>query len=73
MTKLNAAAKAAIREAGEIVRLRDLVPAPVPDLTAVPWRQGRRKGRNLYAVTGPDWEAHPEIGCLDSPGWPLRR
>ena len=41
--------------------------AQVPDLTAVPWRQGRRKGRNLYAVTGPDWEAHPEIGCLDTP------
>ena len=39
---------------------------PAPDLTAVPWRQGRRKGRNLYAVTGDDWEAHPEIGCLDT-------
>ena len=37
-----------------------------PDLTAVPWRQGRRKRRNLYAVTGEDWEAHPEIGCLDT-------
>jgi hypothetical protein len=40
---------------------------PAPDLTAVPWRQGRRKGRNLYAVTGDDWEAHPGIGCLDTP------
>ena len=40
---------------------------PAPDLTAVPWRAGRRKGRNLYAVTGPDWEQHPEIGCLDTP------
>lgn len=37
------------------------------DLTAVPWRQGRRKGRNLYAVTGEDWEAHPPIGMLDTP------
>lgn len=53
--------------AREVAQLRAQVPAPAPDLTAVPWRQGRRKGRNLYAVTGDDWEAHPEIGCLDSP------
>jgi hypothetical protein len=46
--------------------LPHLTPA-APDLTAVPWRQGRRKGRNLYAVTGDDWEAHPAIGCLDTP------
>lgn len=37
------------------------------DLTVVPWRVGRRKGRNMYAVTGDDWEAHPQIGCLDTP------
>jgi hypothetical protein len=37
-----------------------------PDLTAATWRQGRRKGRNLYAVTEDDWEAHPAIGCLDT-------
>lgn len=52
--------------AAEVVRHSGLAPAPVPDLAAVPWRQGRRKGRNLYAVTGPDWEAHPPIGCLDT-------
>jgi hypothetical protein len=41
--------------------------AECPDLAVLPWRQGRRKGRNLYAITGEDWEAHPEIGCLDTP------
>lgn len=38
-----------------------------PDLAAFPWRQGRRKGRNLYAVTGEDWEDHPDFGKLDTP------
>lgn len=36
-------------------------------LIEVPWRQGRRKGRNVYAVLGEDWEAHPLIGQLDTP------
>lgn len=52
--------------AGEVTRLRALVPPPAPGLAAVPWRQGRRKGRNLYAATGGDWEAHPGIGSLDT-------
>jgi len=42
-------------------------PSPTTDLTAVPWRVGRRKGRNMYAITGDDWEAHPDIGKLDTP------
>jgi len=37
-----------------------------PDLTAVPWRAGRKNPRNMYAVTGNDWEAHPDIGKLDT-------
>lgn len=40
---------------------------PAPDLTAVEWRQGRKNPRNMYTVTGDDWEAHPGIGVLDTP------
>lgn len=36
-------------------------------LTGVPWRQGRKVPRNIYAVTGDDWEARPPIGAMDTP------
>ena len=40
-----------------------------PDLTDLPWRQGRSQPRNVYARTGgDDWKADVMIGQLDSPG-----
>jgi hypothetical protein len=37
-----------------------------PDLTALPWRVGRKNPRNMYAVTGDDWAVHWDIGKLDT-------
>ena len=39
----------------------------MPDLTDLPWRQGRSQPRNLYARTGgDDWKADVMIGQLDT-------
>lgn len=48
--------------AREVTSLR----APVPGLTAAPWRQGRSHPSNLWAVTGDDWREHQPIGRMDS-------
>jgi len=52
--------------AREVTRLRGLVPAERPDLTAVPWRQGRSHPANVWAATGPDWQDHQPAGRMDS-------
>jgi hypothetical protein len=42
-------------------------PSQAPDLTALPWRQGRTQPRNVYARTGGgDWKADVMIGQLDT-------
>lgn len=55
-----AAAGYVITRAGE--------PSAMPDLTAVPWRQGRSHPANLWAATGDDWRDHQPIGRMDSAG-----
>lgn len=37
-----------------------------PDLTAVPWRQGRSHAANLWAATSGDWQEHTPVGRMDS-------
>lgn len=39
----------------------------MPDLTSLPWRQGRHQGRHLYAQTGPrPSDDAPLVGTLDT-------
>jgi hypothetical protein len=59
--------------AREVMRLRDAVPAPAPDLTAVPWRQGGHYRPAVWAevgVTGGKPGTH--AGTMDSAGLAAR-
>lgn len=39
-----------------------------PDLTSLPWRVGRKVGRTIYAMTGPEpSDDDPLIGVMDTP------
>jgi hypothetical protein len=37
------------------------------DLTALPWRQGRHRGRHMYAQLGPEpHDDDPDVGTLET-------